>query len=114
VRLLLGTLGSGSDGAVGLSRIKEQGGVTLVQAPEDAEFDGMPRAAIETGMIDRALPGGNTAKAEAPAGRLYQTMRFDGYPNVYDSGSPRPIGVSAHSRHAFIEPHGAFAKNKST
>ena len=61
---------SGSDGAVGLSRIKEQGGVTLTQAPEDAEFDGMPRAAIETGMIDRALPGGNTAKAEVPAGLL--------------------------------------------
>jgi two-component system CheB/CheR fusion protein len=48
--------GSGSDGAVGLSRIKEQGGVTLVQVPEDAEFDGMPRAAIETRMVDLVLP----------------------------------------------------------
>ncbi|CDF93959.1 Chemotaxis protein methyltransferase CheR [Pseudomonas sp. SHC52] len=48
--------GSGSDGAVGLSRIKEQGGVTLAQSPEDAEFDGMPRAAIETRMVDLVLP----------------------------------------------------------
>ncbi|KQZ92843.1 CheR family methyltransferase [Pseudomonas sp. Root562] len=48
--------GTGSDGAVGLSRIKEQGGVTLVQAPEDAEFDGMPRAAIDTQMVDLVLP----------------------------------------------------------
>ena len=48
--------GTGSDGAVGLSRIKEQGGVTLVQTPEDAEFDGMPLAAIETQMVDLALP----------------------------------------------------------
>ncbi|MDN3224740.1 CheR family methyltransferase [Pseudomonas nunensis] len=48
--------GTGSDGAVGLSRIKEQGGVTLAQAPEDAEFDGMPRAAIETQMVDLILP----------------------------------------------------------
>ncbi|ANJ55539.1 chemotaxis protein [Pseudomonas silesiensis] len=48
--------GTGSDGAVGLSRIKEQGGVTLAQAPEDAEFDGMPRAAIETHMVDLVLP----------------------------------------------------------
>lgn len=48
--------GSGSDGAVGLSRIKEQGGITLAQVPEDAEFDGMPRAAIETGMVDLVLP----------------------------------------------------------
>ena len=48
--------GTGSDGAVGLSRIKEQGGVTLAQSPEDAEFDGMPRAAIETHMVDLVLP----------------------------------------------------------
>ncbi|AZF15675.1 CheR family methyltransferase [Pseudomonas sp. R3-18-08] len=48
--------GTGSDGAVGLSRIKEQGGVTLVQTPEDAEFDGMPLAAIETQMVDLVLP----------------------------------------------------------
>lgn len=48
--------GTGSDGAVGLSRIKEQGGVTLVQTPEDAEFDGMPRAAIDTQMVDLVLP----------------------------------------------------------
>jgi hypothetical protein len=38
--------------------------------PEDAEFDGMPRAALETGMFDLALPDGNTAEAEAPAGLL--------------------------------------------
>ncbi|WP_330996934.1 chemotaxis protein CheB, partial [Pseudomonas fluorescens] len=48
--------GTGSDGAVGLSRIKEQGGITLVQAPEDAEYDGMPLAAIETQMVDLVLP----------------------------------------------------------
>lgn len=48
--------GTGSDGAVGLSRIKEQGGVTLAQVPEDAEYDGMPRAAIETRMVDLVLP----------------------------------------------------------
>lgn len=48
--------GTGSDGAVGLSRIKEQGGVTLAQAPEDAEFGGMPRAAIDTHMVDLVLP----------------------------------------------------------
>lgn len=48
--------GTGADGAVGLSRIKEQGGITLVQTPEDAEFDGMPRAAIETQMVDLVLP----------------------------------------------------------
>ncbi|MCQ4313609.1 PAS domain S-box protein [Pseudomonas stutzeri] len=48
--------GTGSDGSVGLSRIKEQGGVTLAQTPEDAEYDSMPRSAIETDMVDIVLP----------------------------------------------------------
>ena len=48
--------GSGADGSVGLSRIKEQGGVTLAQAPEDAEYESMPSSAIATGMVDIVLP----------------------------------------------------------
>jgi two-component system CheB/CheR fusion protein len=48
--------GTGSDGAVGLTRIKEEGGVTVVQAPGDAEHEGMPQAAIRTGAIDFVLP----------------------------------------------------------
>jgi two-component system CheB/CheR fusion protein len=48
--------GTGSDGAVGLTKVKEQGGVTLVQAPSDAEHDGMPNAAIGTGAVDFVLP----------------------------------------------------------
>ena len=48
--------GTGSDGSLGLMRIKEQGGVTLVQSPDDAEYDGMPASAIATGMVDLVLP----------------------------------------------------------
>jgi two-component system CheB/CheR fusion protein len=48
--------GTGSDGAVGIARIKEQGGVTLAQAPSDAEHEGMPTAAIRTGTVDFVLP----------------------------------------------------------
>jgi len=44
--------GTGADGAVGLAWVKEQGGVTLAQTPEDAEYDSMPKAAIATGMVD--------------------------------------------------------------
>ncbi|MGF6416015.1 two-component system CheB/CheR fusion protein [Paraburkholderia sp. MM5482-R2] len=44
--------GAGSDGSVGLSRIKEMGGITLVQDPSEAEYDSMPRSAIATGMAD--------------------------------------------------------------
>lgn len=48
--------GTGSDGAVGMTRIKEQGGVTIVQDPNDAEYDGMPQAAIRTRIVDFVLP----------------------------------------------------------
>ncbi len=48
--------GSGSDGALGLRRIKERGGVTIVQTPDEAECDGMPRAAVASGVVDLMLP----------------------------------------------------------
>jgi two-component system CheB/CheR fusion protein len=41
--------GTGSDGAVGLTSVKEHGGISMAETPEDAEHDGMPRAAIATG-----------------------------------------------------------------
>ncbi len=48
--------GSGSDGAHGLRRISEAGGVALVQEPTTAEFDGMPRSALATGVVNQVLP----------------------------------------------------------
>ena len=48
--------GTGSDGTLGLRRIKEAGGVTIVQDPDEAEYDGMPRSAIASGMVDLVLP----------------------------------------------------------
>jgi two-component system CheB/CheR fusion protein len=48
--------GTGSDGSVGIARIRERGGITLVQHPDDAEYDQMPRAAIATGAADVILP----------------------------------------------------------
>ncbi|KST67552.1 chemotaxis protein CheB [Mastigocoleus testarum] len=48
--------GSGSDGTHGLKIINEAGGVSLVQDPETAEFDGMPRSAIATGVVNQILP----------------------------------------------------------
>lgn len=47
--------GASADGAVGLARIKEEGGITLAQAPDDARHDAMPKAAIGTGMVDFVL-----------------------------------------------------------
>jgi two-component system CheB/CheR fusion protein len=64
--------GTGSDGASGSRRVKEQGGVTLSQAPEDAEYDSMPRAAIATGEIDFVLP---VVEIPQKLMELWETMR---------------------------------------
>jgi two-component system CheB/CheR fusion protein len=60
--------GSGTDGALGLKAIKERGGLTMVQAPQTATYDSMPRGAILTGAVDFVLP-----VADMPA-RLIEQM----------------------------------------
>ncbi|HRW11301.1 MAG TPA: chemotaxis protein CheB, partial [Caldilineaceae bacterium] len=44
--------GTGSDGAIGVKAVKEHGGITMAQTPDDAEYDGMPRSAIATNCVD--------------------------------------------------------------
>ncbi len=44
--------GMGSDGVLGLQAIKEVAGIVLVQDPTTAKSDGMPRSAIDTGLVD--------------------------------------------------------------
>ena len=48
--------GTGSDGTLGVKEIKEKGGLTVVQDPNEAEYDGMPQSAIATGLVDLVLP----------------------------------------------------------
>lgn len=48
--------GTGSDGSRGLKEIHEAGGLVIVQDPETASFDGMPKAALATGVADCVLP----------------------------------------------------------
>lgn len=44
--------GTGSDGSRGIKEVHEQHGLVLVQSLETAGFDGMPRAAISSGVVD--------------------------------------------------------------
>jgi two-component system CheB/CheR fusion protein len=61
--------GMGSDGSLGLQAIKAQGGLSVVQLPESAQFDSMPRSAIRAGCADIvAVP------ADLPA-RILEVMR---------------------------------------
>jgi len=48
--------GSGRDGALGMRRIKEKGGVTIAQDEKTSVVFGMPKAAIEEGCVDIVLP----------------------------------------------------------
>jgi two-component system, chemotaxis family, CheB/CheR fusion protein len=77
--------GTGRDGTDGLGRIKEAGGITVAQAPEDAEYDAMPRNAISTGLVDLVLPA-----SEIP-GEL-RRLALEGFGSgSQEEGSEEPI-----------------------
>lgn len=54
--------GTGANGSMGVKRVKEMGGIILVQDPREAEYSDMPRNSIATGLVDHVLP-----VAEIPA-----------------------------------------------
>ena len=48
--------GTGTDGTLGLKAIKSELGMTMVQDPDSAKYNGMPRSAVQTSMVDYVLP----------------------------------------------------------
>jgi two-component system CheB/CheR fusion protein len=48
--------GTGTEGTLSLKDIKGHGGLSIVQNPETAKYDGMPRSAISSGAEDFVLP----------------------------------------------------------
>ena len=54
--------GTGANGSMGMKRVKEMGGLCIVQDPREAEYDDMPRHSLATGLVDYVLP-----VAEIPA-----------------------------------------------
>jgi two-component system, chemotaxis family, CheB/CheR fusion protein len=53
--------GTGTDGTLGLRAILGAGGITMVQEPTTAKYDGMPASAIRAGYATHVLPGGSDA-----------------------------------------------------
>ena len=47
--------GTGSDGTLGVRAVKGEGGMVMAQDPDNTEYDGMPRSAIATGLVDYVL-----------------------------------------------------------
>jgi two-component system CheB/CheR fusion protein len=77
--------GTGSDGTQGVRAIKGEGGMVMAQNPTSSEYDGMPRSAIATGMVDYELP-----PAEMPA-------QLINYVASYVFGNhPRTVATSVH------------------
>jgi two-component system, chemotaxis family, CheB/CheR fusion protein len=72
--------GAGSDGALGLAEIKDQGGITFVQDERTAKFPGMPHSAIMNGGIDFIMP---------PAGIAAELTRVAQHPYVISPPSGR-------------------------
>ena len=48
--------GMGSDGSNGLKLVKEKGGMTIAEHQSSCVVYGMPKAAVETGKVDRIVP----------------------------------------------------------
>jgi two-component system CheB/CheR fusion protein len=80
--------GTASDGASGVRDVKAAGGITFAQEPGSAKYDGMPRAAIATGMVDLVLP---------PAEIAAELARIPRHPYVSEEAAEQ-------DRDAFAEP----------
>ncbi len=79
--------GTGTDGVRGLRRIKEAGGLVFVQEPESARFDGMPRAAVQTGLADRVI-----GPASMPAELVAIARAVQGLPAPPTESQPEAPG----------------------
>jgi len=86
--------GSAQDGATGIREIKAAGGLTLAQTPEQAGVDGMPRAAIGTGMVEVVLP------VEEIAAELVRLAQHPFFARKEDGG-PETVPESLHMQQAF-------------
>jgi two-component system, chemotaxis family, CheB/CheR fusion protein len=69
--------GTASDGTVGVTAIKNEGGITFAQDSKSARYGGMPSSAIATGCIDFVLP---------PAGIAAELGRIRHHPYIANGG----------------------------
>jgi two-component system, chemotaxis family, CheB/CheR fusion protein len=81
--------GHGTDGVLGIKRVKEAGGLTIAQTPEGEDTE-MSRSAIATGMIDLVLP----------LSAIAERLAAFGPPAIDDSLTLAPAEPSAGDGHA--------------
>lgn len=66
--------GTGSDGTKGIRSIKEEGGMVIAQSIESSKFDGMPKSAISTELVDYITP---------PSFMPEKIMRYIASPSIH-------------------------------
>jgi len=71
--------GSGSDGALGIRAVKDEGGIIFAQDEKSAQHAGMPQSAIATGCADFVLP---------PAGIARELARLGGHSYLLQQAAP--------------------------
>ncbi|MEA3187238.1 MAG: two-component system, chemotaxis family, CheB/CheR fusion protein [Chthoniobacter sp.] len=81
--------GADGDGAIGIKRIKERGGLTIAQDPDEASHGSMPRSAIATGMVDWVLKVGQMP------GRLMEYAANEQRLKLPSEEGPQPAAVTA-------------------
>jgi two-component system CheB/CheR fusion protein len=83
--------GGGSDGSRGIRHVSDAGGLVLAQDLESAQFDGMPKAAVETGVVHHTLP-----PQEMPRVLLdHRRDRTGAVPIAIEEERPEPRGLAA-------------------
>jgi len=86
--------GADGDGAIGIKRIKERGGLTVAQDPQDAEQAGMPRSAIASGMVDWVLPVEEIAQRLLAYFGLAKSLKLPPEDGPHPAQPPRPAAGS--------------------
>jgi len=87
--------GTGTDGTLGLKAIKGASGMTMVQEPKTAKFDGMPSSAIALGDVDFVLP------PEKMGSQLIQYSKGPYFKSIY-SAKPETLVASEPIQKIFL------------
>jgi two-component system CheB/CheR fusion protein len=99
--------GLDGDGTIGIKRIKERGGLTVAQDPDQALHSSMPRNAIQTGMVDWVLP------VEDMPARLLSYFRLEGAVALPPEEPPEEPASAGNSDEAGLRDVLSFLRTRS-
>ncbi|MDR4493491.1 MAG: chemotaxis protein CheB [Nitrospirales bacterium] len=89
--------GTGSDGTAGIRAIKEQGGMSIAQSIETSKFDGMPRSAVLSGLVDHIVAVDRMPKVLTEyAGHLSGLQQGKGWQNLDEDTDRHVNAICAH------------------